>query len=246
MKLNLKKYPYPRRRIVRSILRNLIRLTFSGISDFQIEGQENLPTTGPLLVVANHFSFLDPVAVIRATPWPLDFLGGTRTPNAPLAIDWVRQVYGIVPVFRGSVSRETFIASESILAQNGVLGIFPEGGSWATVLRPARPGTAFLASQTGAKILPVGLEGFDDFFPRLRKGNRPKAIVRFGKTFGPIQINVRNRENRRELDEAGHEIMRHIADLIPPKKRGYYSDDPLIREAALGTEIYPWENLQEE
>jgi hypothetical protein len=34
--------------------------------------------------------------------------------------------------------------------------------------------------------------------------------------------------------------MRHIADLIPPERRGYYSDDPAIRAAARGTEIYPW------
>jgi hypothetical protein len=34
--------------------------------------------------------------------------------------------------------------------------------------------------------------------------------------------------------------MRHIAELIPPEKRGHYSDDPAIREAARGTELYPW------
>jgi hypothetical protein len=39
--------------------------------------------------------------------------------------------------------------------------------------------------------------------------------------------------------------MRHISELLPPHKRGFYSDDPLIRAAAKGTEIYPWENMQE-
>ena len=34
--------------------------------------------------------------------------------------------------------------------------------------------------------------------------------------------------------------MRHIADLIPPEKRGHYSNDPVIRAAAKGTEKYPW------
>lgn len=34
--------------------------------------------------------------------------------------------------------------------------------------------------------------------------------------------------------------MHHIAELIPPEKRGHYSDDPAIREAARGTELYPW------
>jgi hypothetical protein len=42
------------------------------------------------------------------------------------------------------------------------------------------------------------------------------------------------------LDEIGHEIMRHIAEMLPPEKRGHYSNDPVIRAAAKGTEIYPW------
>jgi hypothetical protein len=40
--------------------------------------------------------------------------------------------------------------------------------------------------------------------------------------------------------------MRAIASLIPEERRGYYSDDPKIREAAKGTEKYPWEVLVEE
>jgi hypothetical protein len=43
----------------------------------------------------------------------------------------------------------------------------------------------------------------------------------------------------------GHEIMRHIAELLPPEKRGHYSDDPAIREAAKGTEVYPWAHAVE-
>ena len=39
--------------------------------------------------------------------------------------------------------------------------------------------------------------------------------------------------------------IRHIAELIPPERRGHYSDDPAIREAAKGTEIYPWADVVE-
>jgi len=47
------------------------------------------------------------------------------------------------------------------------------------------------------------------------------------------------------LDEIGHDIMVHISKLLPPEKHGYYSNDPKIREAAKGTEVYPWETVQE-
>ncbi len=245
MKIDIEKYPYPRRRVLRGILKNLVNMLFFTTSDFKIIGKENFPKEGPLLVVGNHFSFLDPLAVIQSTPWRLDFLGGTQAPNSPQTVNWLRHVYGIVPVFRGSVSRETFIASESILAQKGVLGIFPEGGSWASVLRPPRPGVAFLAARTGARILPIGLEGFENYMQGLRTGKRPKVVVRVGKPFGPFNIDVRTREDRVKLDEIGDEIMRHISELLPPEKRGFYSDDPIIRAQAKGTEIYPWENMQE-
>lgn len=245
MKKNINKYRFPRRTVIRSTLKTLINMVFFTLSDFALIGKENLPKEGPLLLVANHFSFLDPLAVIKISPWKLEFLGGTRTPNAPAATDWLRQLWGIIPVFRGSVSRDTFIASESILAQKGVLCIFPEGGNWATVLRPARPGVAFLAARTGAPILPVGLSGFDTFFHSLKKGKRPKVVVHIGKLFGPYQLDVRGRSEREKLDGLGHEIMQEIAQLIPEEKRGFYSADPDIRDAAKGTEIYPWADIRE-
>ena len=70
-------------------------------------------------------------------------------------------------------------------------------------------------------------------------------MARIGKPFGPFAASGRGRERRRQLEEIGHEIMRHIADLIPPERRGFYSDDPAIREAAKGTEIYPWADKAE-
>ncbi len=242
---NLKKYSFPRRRVIRSILKSLINGLFSSTTDFEVIGKENLPKEGPLLLVGNHFSFLDPLAMIKISPWKLEFLGGTRTPNAPASTEWLRSLWGFIPVFRGSVSRDTFSVSEKLLKQRGVLGIFPEGGNWANVLRPARPGVAFLAVRTGAPIIPVGLDGLETYFSRLKSGKRPKITAKIGKRIGPFTFDIKGRENRGKLDELGHEIMREISTLIPPEKRGYYSDDPLIREAARGTEIYPWDEIQE-
>ena len=118
--------------------------------------------------------------------------------------------------------------------------MFPEGGSWATVLRPPRPGAAFLAARTGVPILPVGLSGLLDVFPALRRRRRAQVTLRIGEPFGPFQATDRGRARRHRLDEIGDEIMRHIAELIEPDRRGHYSDDPAVRTAALGTEIYPW------
>jgi 1-acyl-sn-glycerol-3-phosphate acyltransferase len=239
------KFPYPRRRLVRAVLQRLSHVAFAALTDLQIIGQENSPEAGPLLVVANHFSFIDPVAMVRATPWPLEFVGGFQMPNAPASVTWIPKVWGYYPVFRGTGSRYALRAAEAVLAQGGVLGIFPEAGSWATVLRPPRPGAAFLAVRTGARILPMGFDGLPDVFPRLRRGRRARVTVRIGKLFGPVRATGRGRPRRQQLEEIGHEIMRRVAELIPPERRGHYSNDPAIRAAAQGTEIYPWADAPE-
>jgi len=239
------RFPYPRRRLIRSLLRQLSHAAFAVLTDLQIIGQENLPGEGPLLVVANHFSYIDPVAMVRATPWPLEFVGGFQMPNAPASVTWLPKVWGYYPVFRGTGSRYALRAAEAVLAQDGVLGIFPEAGSWATVLRPPRPGAAFLAVRTEARILPMGFDGLPDVFPRLRKGRRARVTIRIGKAFGPFRATGRGRARRQQLDAIGHEIMECIAELIPPERRGHYSEDPAIRAAAQGTEIYPWADAPE-
>lgn len=236
---------YPRRQVIRGVLRGLIRMLLPRFADVRITGQENFPTEGPLLVVANHFSFLDPVAVIHATRYPLEFIGGFTMPNAPKVVTWIPRVWGILPVHRGTVSREALTAATTILNQNGVLGIFPEAGSWASVLRPARPGAALLASRTHARILPIGIDGAVDVFPRFRKGERAQLTLRIGKPFGPFFTSEHGAASRDHLTEIGHEMMRNIAELLPPERRGSYSSDPALREAAKAVEAYPWADLAE-
>jgi 1-acyl-sn-glycerol-3-phosphate acyltransferase len=238
-------FRYPRRQVIRAVMRRLTEAAFWILTDMRIIGRENLPKEGPLLLVGNHFSFIDPVAMIRATPWPIEFVGGAHNPSAPPSVTWLPKVWGRYPVYRGTGSRYALRGAEIVLGQKGVLGIFPEGGSWAPVLRPPRPGAAFLAARTKARILPMGFDGFIDVFPQLRRGRRAKVTVRIGKPFGPFLASGRGRERRRQLEDIGHSIMRHVAELIPPERRGYYSDDPAIREAAKGTEIYPWDGLSE-
>ena len=216
---------YPRRRPIRAILRTLIRGAFSALADFKMIGTENLPKNGPLLIIGNHFSFLDPVALIGMLPYPLEFVGGSQMPNAPGAVSWLARVYGVLPVRRGSISRDSLRASRKVLKDNGVLGIFPEGGSWATVLRPARPGSAYLATCTNASVLPIGLDGLTDLFPRVRQGKRGKITFTIGKPFGPFFVSERGETDRQRLDEIGHEFMAKIAELIPPERRGHYSEN---------------------
>jgi 1-acyl-sn-glycerol-3-phosphate acyltransferase len=227
-------------------LRRLARLAFEMLTDFEIAGRENLPRKGPLIVVGNHFHYADPVAFVGIAPWPIEFLGGFHLIDAPPISKWIPKMWGYYPVHRGGVSLEAMRAAQDVLDQDGILGIFPEGGSWAPVLRRARPGVSFLAAETRAPLLAIGLDGLPGIFPALRRGKRARVTVRIGKVFGPFRAEARGRARRPQLEAIGEEIMRRVAELIPPERRGVFSDDPAVREAAEAVAAYPYGNLQQE
>lgn len=229
-----------RRRPIRYLLKKLSAPAFSLLTHLEILGEENLPKAGPLMVVGNHFGFIDPVALVRMAPWPVEFVGGAATPHAPLWTRIIPFLWGYHKLYRGTGSRGALRAAEEIVKRGGILSIFPEGGNWATVLRPPRPGTAYLATRTGVQVLPVGFYGFTQVFPSLGRFRRAHATINIGRPIGPFSAPGTGRDHRKRLDEIGHEIMRSIANLLPTELCGFYSSDPAIRAAAIGTERYPW------
>lgn len=230
---------------LRKVLQFLARVTFKAISDLEIEGIENFPKSGPLILVGNHFSFIDPMAFVSLAPWPMDFIGGAVTPHAPKIVRFIPRLWGFLPVYRGTGSTYALKEAEKILKNGGVVGIFPEGGSWAKTLRPARPGAALLTSQANAPLLPIGLINLPQVIPSLKKFKRAKIRFKIGKPFGPFKTFGSAYERRKQLDEIGHEIMKKIAELIPPEQGGRYSSNPKVREASTGADYYPWEGIRE-
>ena len=229
-----------KRKPLRAFMQWLSKVAFGLITKLEIIGEENFPEHGPLIMVGNHFSFIDPAAFVRLSPYQLEFIGGAQTPHAPKLLKLIPRLWGYLPVYRGTGSKFALKEAGKVLSSGKVLAIFPEGGSWAEVLRPARPGTAYLAVRSKAKVIPIGLVGLNDVFPSLAKFKRARISFIIGKPIGPFETTGKGRERREQLDEIGHEIMCSLAELLPPEKRGCYSDDPKVREAAKGTEIYPW------
>jgi len=236
---------YPRRRFLRGLMRAVLFPLFGALTKLRVYGRENLPEGGPLLVAVNHFNFIDPAVIVRIVPWPLDVLGATNPPNAPFWGKWLLELWGNLSVQRGTGGREALRSALSILKQGGVIGIAPEGMAGADVLRPARPGAAYLAVQSGARVLPIGIDGAPEVFPSLGRGQRAELTVRIGEFIGPFHASGRGRVLRNQLDEIGHEMMQAIAELIPPERRGYYSDDPILRTAALKMSDYIWDAAPE-
>jgi len=230
----------PRRLAIRSILKGLISLALHSFSDFEVIGKENIPEKGPIIITGNHFSFADSIAMLHISPPSIEMFSGANPAFAPGWAKLLPRLWGVLFVFRGTGSRQAIRDAENILAQDGFFGIFPEGGAWAEMIRPARPGTAYLASRTDARILPVGFTGFNTILP-MRFKNQSKVTIRIGKPYGPLKVTGRGRERREQLDEIGDRIMKEIALLLPDNLRGKFSSDPAVRERAKEVADYPWE-----
>jgi len=228
---------------MRRILAATVRAIFALLTRFRVEGRERIPAEGPLLVVANHFHFIDPLAVINAVRRPLDFVGGFHMPFAPAVVRFIPRLWGLYRVPRGKegFARAALRGAETTLRAGGIVGIFPEGGSWTNVLRRPRPGTAFLATRTEARVLPIGIDGTDRILPSLRRLRRQPVTVRIGDPLGPFRVDGTDRPGRDRLDAIGDAVMRAVAELLPEGHRGVYSLDPEVRRAAERVAAYPWE-----
>lgn len=231
------KLRYPRRRAVRWTLRQMAKAAFFLISDLRIEGLENIPNKGPAILVANHFHYADPVAVMRLSRRQIEFVGGNRFFVGPKYLHSLPKMWGFIPAYRGGYSRSTLETALSVLDRGGLIALFPEGGAWSPVLRPARPGAAYLAYRSGVPVIPIGIDGFAQLF----ESRRPSLAIRIGKPIGPFSASGNVRDRRRNFEEIGETMMRAIAELIPERHHGVYSKDPRLRSEAQKVAAFPFE-----
>ena len=231
--------PYPRRAISRAVLRQLSGRLIHLLSDLQITGLEHVPARGPVILAANHFNFVDPPLVLYASPRTVEFIGGANRPNAPTWAQMIPQTWGFIRAYRGGYSRSTFRESLGVLAQGGVLGIFPEGGSWASLLRPARPGLAYIAEQSGAQVVPISITGAEDL---IGGPKRPVSIAFHTPLASPVITSKRTR--RQALDAFGDQVMSVIAQGLPDAQRGKFSSDADAREAARAVSDFPFHRAE--
>lgn len=200
------------------------RIALQVIARVRVEGFEDLPHEGPLIVAVNHLSNADPPFV---NGWLGPALG--RRPHflakEPLFTGLLGTFFRwqeVVPVRTGGSDVEAYRAARAILDAGGVVVIFPEGTrSPDGRLAEPRPGVALLAVRTRAPVLPVGVSGTDRLLPRgdwrIRIGTR--VSLRAGR---PMRLTAGTGASRRtDLERASEEMMSGIAALVDPRHRGH-------------------------
>jgi 1-acyl-sn-glycerol-3-phosphate acyltransferase len=174
----------------------------------RVAGREHLPRErepGPLILVVNHTAGVDPVLVQAACPFHIRWVMASDMRHP--ALEWMWRWNQVIFVDRenGDVSG----AREAIrhVKAGGVLGIFPEGGIErpARTLRPFQAGVGFIIRRTGARVLPVVIEGTPETaqaFTSLVRTSRSTVTfhepIEFGKSMSPEEIAT---ELRRRFQE---------------------------------------------
>jgi 1-acyl-sn-glycerol-3-phosphate acyltransferase len=217
---------------LKGLMRAMTRTYLVGL--FTVEGVENVPAHGPLVVCPNHSGTLDPPMVPAFLPrretWSMAKSEYFRKPLT----SWLFRQYHAFPVVRHTADRTALRRSFDLLKARHVLIMYPEGTRIDTgVLAQPEPGAGFIAQKAACPVLPVALTGTRECMP---KGaiwpRRVPVMVRFGK---PFVVNQRRPDGRRvSHEEASDAIMLAIAEMLPADQRGAFSDLEALRARLSG------------
>ena len=197
---------------------------FLPFAKFDIEGVENIPETGPAIIVGNHRSYFDSMAMgvtIARTDRSVRFLGKKEVFDAPI-IGQIAALMGGIRVDRGTGSDEPLKAAAEALERGEMVALMPQG----TIPRglaffdpklKGRWGAARLAAMTGAPVIPIGLWGTEKVWPRsarlpnvLNIVDPPLVTVRVGP---PVAL------KHQSPDADTKRIMKALMDPLPPESR---------------------------
>jgi len=182
----------------------------------EVTGREHFPVGGPLLVVGNHIAAMEVVLMVTCSPWQVEMLGpGDLPPQRAIGV--ISQLYGYTPINRGHADRTALTKALDVLRQDGVVGLFPEGGIWDTGPRPARRGVAWLSYHAQAPILPIGFGGVKGALEAMFKLERPRLSMNVGQLIPPVTCE--GRPSKAFLLEASTGVMEAVNRLIPEGER---------------------------
>jgi len=208
---------YPRRIFIRRILKELARVLVGLLVKIEISGLENFPKNGPYMVVGNHVSALEPILMVIFTPHPLEYLGTGDIPIDP-RMSFITSLYQFIPIMRGQIDQKGLNNALAVLAQDGVLGIFPEGGIWEKNLKEPKIGTSWIAYKSKAPIVPIGFIGMNGALQKALSLKRPKVSMKIGKLLPFDEIFSKDNSLKLSMNDGAKIIIDKISELLPAEE----------------------------
>mgnify|MGYP000500527195 CR=1 FL=1 len=182
----------------------------------KVNGLENLPVAGPVVLAANHISEFDMFPMQFSILRPIFFMGKAELFRNPLLDALFRQL-GAFPIERGVRDDWAMHHALEILKQGQVLGIYPEGTrTRGHGLQAAKTGAARLAIAASCPLVPMAVAGTQRIF----RGSliRTPVTVTIGEP-----LHARPGESPLDLTDR---LMFTLADMLPEELRGVYAERP--------------------
>jgi len=202
------------------VSRVIVRILFFLLTRCQVRGRENIPSQGPVLVVANHLNLTDPPLLGISLSRQTMFMAKEELFRSRFLGYFIRG-FGVFPVHRGRPDKQALRQAKQVLADGLALVMFPEGTrSRNAQLQPALSGSALVACRNGVPILPVGIAGTEKIRGVAWLLRRPQITVNIGHPFSLPP--VKGKLTIGELAELTSHIMERIAELLPQEYRGNY------------------------
>ncbi len=215
-----RRWKWNKRAPLRRFYNFFLRLFYRLLVRHTVLGLENVPASGPAIVMINHVAWADPFVVLAA-------LGRPIVPMAKVEvfedwrIRWLTAPYGAIPVHRGDVDTQAIRSAMEVLNAGGLVLISPEGTRSATGgLIQGQEGMAYLAVRAGAPILPVAITGTAQLNAHLKRLRRAPITITVGKLFHLDAGG--DRLSRDVLRRLTDQAMRHLAAILPEDMRGIY------------------------
>jgi 1-acyl-sn-glycerol-3-phosphate acyltransferase len=197
-------------RFLRVLVRALNRILFRTT----VDGADQVPDEGPVIIAPVHRSFIDFFVASEVTRRKLHYMAkDTLWRNGVLAR--ILPSLGAFPVHRESADREALRRAQQVLEAGEVLILFPEGERRAgPVIEDLHEGVAFLAARTGATVVPVGIGGSASVMPKGKRLPRPRHIhLIVGRPIAPPARTGGGRVSRSTIHRLTEELNASLQDL---------------------------------
>ncbi len=201
--------PLSRLTVIKAVLGPILRLMFRP----QVEGAENIPGTGPVILAGNHLTFIDSMVMPICVDRPVFYIGKDEYVTGKgfkgRLMAWFFTGCGMIPVDRdgGRGGVAALMTGRRVLEEGQAFAIYPEGTrSPDGRLYRGRTGIARLTLMTGAPVIPFAMIGTDKLQPGGAGLPRPgKVTVRFGE---PMEF------SRYEGMDRDRYVLRAVTDSV--------------------------------
>jgi 1-acyl-sn-glycerol-3-phosphate acyltransferase len=208
----------PTKTLTYRICASIISLAARFLFRPKVEGAQNIPLNGPVLIAPIHRSNVDFAFTLFISPRKVFFMAKDGIFRVPLLGPLLTKL-GAFPVNRDGADRESMRLAEEVLRRGQALVLFPEGTrKEGDHVDPLHDGAMFIASRTGAMVVPVGIAGSDRAMPVGAKFPRFARIhIIVGKPIAPPMSE--GRVSRSEISAKTDELQRELEAVYEESRR---------------------------